>query len=336
MRSERIGAEWSRHGYAVNDTTVSRVDKLDPESAAHVAALMAVPHADGKFVLATGDGGFCFGGVTFPDLVETLLGHGWRVVVMSWNKCLNFRYRDMEKRFPGLTLCLLDHHRDALSFSAGVLPSAGPKSVSPKAGQAPAQGARMPGPYSPPPPTRTVAPPAHYLSPPTYAHVPYPVYSPPAPPATYGKPVGWGSPVTPTRQVNRPSVPLSSPSSVTMAHYGAGQSVYGAPAPPRLHLGASPFQPRGAPSAAPMLVKPPEAPRAQPAAHLDNAESKGVDVDLVALFRGVGLEEEVSGGVGKPLRRTLTSFDAPEESLLPTGVPEAHPLRLDWMQPFFK
>lgn len=126
MRSQRIATEWGRHGYVVNDTTRGRGGKLDDDSVRHVSSLMATPVASGRFVMATGDGGTCFGAVTFPDVVEALLQNGWEVVVLAWHRCLNFRYREMEGKYPALSVVLLDAHRSFLSFSAGVLPATAP------------------------------------------------------------------------------------------------------------------------------------------------------------------------------------------------------------------
>ena len=122
MRSDRIAAEWRRHGFDINDTTNSRSDKLDPESVAHVSRLLQTKGVSGKFVLATGDGGVVFGTLTFPDLVEALVSNGWHVILLSWSKCMNCKYRELEKKWADrLQIVSLDPHRDLLSFSAGAL-----------------------------------------------------------------------------------------------------------------------------------------------------------------------------------------------------------------------
>lgn len=113
----------------------------------HLDDAMGRRGGQGHLILATGDGGLCFGTLSFPELADRFLSIGWHVTVLSWSKCLNFRYRDLARRFPSLlTVLLLDAHRHLLSFSAGALPGA----VSPPGYTQQQQHRPVPGPRSRP------------------------------------------------------------------------------------------------------------------------------------------------------------------------------------------
>eukprot|EP00045_Choanoeca_perplexa_P007095 m.62399 g.62399 ORF g.62399 m.62399 type:complete len:354 (+) comp13932_c1_seq1:273-1334(+) len=116
----RICTAWRKAGYRVyNDldgvTARQRVGK-------HLRYLLDTTSVPETIIIASGDGS------VFAPLASLAVQRGWRIVVISWSRCLSDRFKRLRLQHPKrVELKFLDEHRHRVTFraaerGAGALP----------------------------------------------------------------------------------------------------------------------------------------------------------------------------------------------------------------------